>query len=196
MTALPGLLAVMMVVHNPVDAAPDDLRLKCGPPEQRVMSLPVRPMGDSPARPLARIPPAPPREVPTEYLIDGRIVTLAEFEALDPHRIQSISVICTDETHRELGVAPETNLVLVGTYPDPAQALESRMEQITKLQETYFETHGRFAATVVDLGWHDRTGHITVELTVSPDGKQWSGTGTHTYLGESHSLAIPLPLNR
>jgi hypothetical protein len=116
------------------------------------------------------------------YVLNGKAVDKAVFQGLDPKSVKSLEIMCAPELHQRFGVAARRTGIVVFTAPVPQALLQAGLDEIVQLQATYVRQHGVFGSTLGDLQWRDRSGLITVELTVTSDGNAWSATGRHRYL--------------
>ena len=113
---------------------------------------------------------------PPVYVVDGRIVA-APGRPSDLTTIESIAVVCSDESHRVFGIEPGRDLVLTWTKVVPSATLQSSLESLAALQTPYHAAHGRFARTLEDLSWSDPSRAVAVRLCVSEDGHRWVALG-------------------
>ena len=116
------------------------------------------------------------------YVLNGKAVNKVVFEKLDPDSIESLAIMCAPELHQLFGIAARRSGIVVFTVPVPQATLQASLDAIIQLQAAYVQQHGIFASQLSDLQWRDRSGLITIEITVTNDGNAWSATGRHRFL--------------
>ena len=121
------------------------------------------------------------------YVLNGKAVDKVGFEGLDPKAIESVAIMCAPELHQMFGIAARRTGIVVFTAPVPQATLQASLDAIVQLQAAYVQQHGVFASQLSELQWRDRSGRITIELTVTSDGTAWSATGRHRYLSGPRS---------
>lgn len=116
------------------------------------------------------------------YVVDQQVADSASLPAVDKDSVSHIEIMCTDELYERYGVKTRANAVVIFTRPGARRLLQTALDSVAMRQQTHLEKHGSFARTLSELGWHDPSRNVRIELTVSDDGGRWSAAGRHEAL--------------
>lgn len=116
-------------------------------------------------------------EVEELFLLNGEVVDRELYEAVPGSEIGLIEIVCWKKAKELFNVDVRVGVASAWTSPTPLDLIEDDFAELAEIEEVYWEIHGHYAASLVELDGFRPQKRISFEINASEDS--WSGTARH-----------------